>query len=546
MGDIFFRSTDGDILDFENVHAAIDHAPLIGVSGEIKITDITPTASGNVHSKTYQDPPNDTILQTCISSTLDITVSLECIFPLVSVNGVDATLTPSGALYVGDVDVSLTGTGSVVAASTTPDGKLGAVDTALVTIQLGPEILTLSFTGGYPGSQTELKAGDTFQITGTTDVNSTGVRIQDFGACQLSTPTFASSTNFTVTGVIANRGTTPQALAARLQAKDAGGSFGTARDTDELGGTTDGVDLVTLNNIAPSFVDGGTTFPGGQTAFKGTEAGSQDTTVNNFDSVVYSSPNGNFTPALTTTYEQIKSITCTNPGNYNDSVVNFRIVASRVANDSSNTFNKVIEVADIAALVTVTQPQARLRSGGNVGTSAQNYVITATSNQNLPSAPDIAIPVDGTWQGGGFAGGPKVWTRTIQIHDDDTKGSSAWTFVSPPNNGAGTASNITGTQNVGGFVFRTMTIAAWTNREGSIGTQVVDTAKLECTNLSKGSSGSLNYTYSAGVADVVDEFTITQPTGVFNATGNLFYNKDLANAVSNSLGTQTVEIEEVV
>ena len=136
----------------------------------------------------------------------------------------------------------------------------------------------------------------------------------------------------------------------------------------------------------------------------------------------------------------------------------------------------------------------------------------------------------------------------MQIHDDDTKGTHAWGAILGTNLAGIPTTTITGSSDytVGGFVFRTFFIAAYPNREGAIGTRVVDTAKLRCTNLSKGSSGSLNFTFVGSVADQVDTYTITDPTLTYNANGNLWYNRDLANAVSNSTGLMQIELEELV
>jgi hypothetical protein len=83
-----------------------------------------------------------------------------------------------------------------------------------------------------------------------------------------------------------------------------------------------------------------------------------------------------------------------------------------------------------------------------------------------------------------------------------------------------------------------MTIPAFPNREGDIGTQVADTSKLRCTNLSKGVSGSLNFEYKATTDNEVDKYTVLD--------GDTWYNCDGANASSNTTGTMQVEIEEAI
>jgi hypothetical protein len=95
-------------------------------------------------------------------------------------------------------------------------------------------------------------------------------------------------------------------------------------------------------------------------------------------------------------------------------------------------------------------------------------------------------------------------------------------------------------------VFRTIQVAAFPNREASIGTTVSNTSKLRCTNLAKGSSGSLNFTYQNSTNESVNRFTITGPSGQHNAYGDLWYNCDGANASSNTTGEMLIEIEEVV
>lgn len=514
--------------------------------GWVMIRDIAPAAGGAVGSKTYQTAEND-ILLSAVSDTLNIVVIVNATGPKVTVNGIVAELTKVAgeSYYEGIVPISILGSGNVTVIQILPSGANGASMSCALTVQPGPVVLTCTFAGGYPGAQTELRAGDTFQLVGTTDTPADLIEIQDFGACDFAAVAVAAGTSFSIVGTIADRGIVVQDLAARVRARNPATAFGPTFDTDATG-SVDGVNTVQCNNVYPSFNDLGTVFPGARTAFKGFESGTQNTEVLDFDTLVYSSPHGDFSVASPAAYAVFKPITCTNPGDYNDSAVNFRIVATRVANGTVNTFDKVIEVADTAPTVVVSQPAARLRSGGNVGTSAQDYLITATSDQNLVSAPDIAIPIGGSWLGSGFVGGPKVWTRTVQIHDNDAKGTAAWVYGSVPTNKAGIAASISGNQVNGGFVLRTMTVSAWPNREGAIGTQVSNTAKLECSNLSKGPSGSLDYTYSPTTADAANEYTVTQPTGVANPSGNLWYNKDLINALSNTLGFQQVELEEVV
>lgn len=531
--------------------------------GWIYVTDLDGQSGGIVSDKLWQDA-GQTVIQSGTSDTLDIEIDIKASYPLISVatmsgteefNVISATLPRAGdgSHYTGTVNYSLVSdpTYDIKVEVTTPNDNddacgIGACDNVFVGFDSPPELLTLFFTGGYPGSQTELKAGDTYQISGTTDKPADAIRILNVDAGTLQTLNFAEGTSFTVTMTIANRGTSVQALAAEGQARNSSGGFGSTRTTDELGGSADGTDLVNLNNIFPTFVDNGTVFPGGQTAFKGVEVGTQSTTVNDGDTAAYTSPHGDFSITDPGVLATVKTITCTNPGDYNDSADNFRIAANRAANDADATFNKQIEVADVAPSLTVTQPQTRLRAD----TPAVPYLITATADQNIIAAPVVTIPVSGNFTGGAFVGGSKVWTRTIEIEDGDTTGIAGWGLTGTIENNAGTTStSITGDENVGGFVSRQLVVAAWTVRQTEIGHNVVDTAKLLCENLSKGgdgANGGTDFDYLNTLTNTLDSFAITSPSGVLNTTGDLWYNLDLANAVSNTTGTAIIILEETI
>ena len=141
-----------------------------------------------------------TILQSCRSSSLNIDIDVESAFPSITVDAQNFDLAQSadGGHYSGTVSVVLSGAGSIQVTSTSPDGGLGASDTFDITLETAPALLTLSFTGGYPGSQTELKAGDTFQVTGTTDKAIDAIFVQDVAAGTGELITGLSGTSFTV------------------------------------------------------------------------------------------------------------------------------------------------------------------------------------------------------------------------------------------------------------------------------------------------------------------------------------------------------------
>lgn len=445
-----------------------DQPPATAV-GQIFVTDVT--ASDGIIGNKIWDPntvPANTVLQECTSDTVNVEVHFMAeggvnYSPTVYLDG---TLQASNIqqysndrrLFYGSIPMTLSATQTLTLSSSA--GGLATVKVNLAT--QGPSIVDASI-GPYPGTQTAAKHGDVITVSGTAETGATHVRLIAYGAFESSNwvPVAADDT-FSINGIVSSLN---GLYAAQIEAKN---SLGT------VGATFTTTDKIVLDQAAPSIIDNGITYPAGQAAFKGTEQGIQSTTVSDFTSITYSSPNGDFSIASTTTYEQDKTLTCTNPAHYNDSAVNFKIVANKASNGTSTTFTKVIEVADVAPSVTVTQSSSRLRSSP-FGT---NYTITATSNQNLSSAPDIGIPVSGTWQGSGFTGGPKVYTRVIQIKDSDAKGSGAWVFNTVPTNNAGLPATISGTQVVGGFMQRDLILPAF-GTTVQLGTAVVDTSKLQ-------------------------------------------------------------------
>jgi len=522
--------------------------------GQLFATDIT--GAGIVSDKEYATGtvPVEAVIVKATTDNDSVTIHFMAegglnYSPVVTVDNIECTnleqFPEDRRLFFGSVTVNVTETRTVALGSST--GSTGSV--LIERAAGGPTILSVNFVGGYPGSQTEVKEGDSFEIEVHFDPAGSVpsvIRLITYGACLGAVYDIASTEldwldthKATITGIIQATGSTAVLLGCRVSSNNA---FGTASNTidSDVSGSVDGFNVVLCNDLIPTFDDNSTTYPAGQNAFKGNESGVQNTTVHNYTSVVYSSPTGEFNVPNGGVYEQEKPIECTSPGSYNDASTNFRIVAQRAQNDTQSTFNKNIEVADIAPVITVTQPQSRLRSS----VAGRNYTITASSNQNLSSTPalSIGITVSGTWQGSGWSGGLKVKTRDILIEDSGSKGTGDWFFDGAvPTNRAGIPASITGQENVGGFLERVLTIAAWPNRQALIGTVVTDPSKVVCENLSKGGeapNGGTIFTYQPTTDNLENRFTIL--------TNDTWYNCDQANAVSNTSGTAQVIISEIV
>jgi hypothetical protein len=517
-----------------------------GGGGFIRITGIT-VPGGSTANPVYQDAGN-TILQSIDVSNATFDVAVESSYPLVEVNGVPGTLPPinDGDIYGGTVSVTLGVSGPVQAVAIDGDGNQAATDITNVLITASPEILTMFFVGGYPGAQTELKAGDTYQVQGTTDIPCDAIEIQDAGASDaVQLLTFAPSTNFLVTMVVGDRGTSLQALPATGRARSPStGAFGSNRATNALGGAVDGTDLINLNNLFPGIVLGAITYPPTQGALKGAETATVVNALTNFDTVVYDSPNGDLTITSPAVSEDPKTVTRL-AGSYNDSTNNFRITATRAANDATTVDQLVVIIANVAATLTVTEPAARLRSGGNDGTAAQDHTITITANQQLGAAPTLAPDAGarGVFQGGGFVGGPSVWTRDLRVVDTDDKGTFNWGAISGTNL-AGTATVvITGDAQyvLGGFVARTLTFAAFATTS-AMNVEVVDFSKLTAGVLTGTGQPALKQAIGTPPS-VANGYTINS-LGI-NPTDVIWLDTPAAGA--NSGGTaQITNVEETV
>jgi hypothetical protein len=506
-----------------------------GGSGYVRISNVAGQAGAVVGSKVFQDSPNDSLIQSCVAESLDVDLFVKSSYPKVFCLGQEFTLAESGSGYVGQISITLPEAGDVVVYTINGDNHAGAYDTVSIALGEAPAITSLSFTGAYPAGQTELKAGDTFQVSGETDSEIVEVQIVDFGA--FDTAIFsASGTTFTVTGVVANRGTTAQALPARVRVKNATGIWSSPVDTNAMGGTTDGADTVLLNNLYPSVSVSSIEYPAGQEALKDSENALINVSVSNTDTINYTSPNSQLSIASPTVNESQKAVTRI-AGDYNVSTENLRITANRTANGAVRVVESIVQIAHTVPVITVTLPAARLRSGGNMGTSAQVHTVTLNATQNL-----IGLPVLDAEIGllDAFTGSGSTFAAPLTIHDDDAKGTASFLNLGALSLSGQTVSVITNgeTYEVGGFVNRTLTVAAWPNREALIGTDAVDTAKLRCTNLSKGVEGSLNFVYQASTDNAVDRFTITN--------NDTWYNCDLPNSVSNTTGTMLIEIEEII
>jgi hypothetical protein len=478
-----------------------------GGTGWVKIVDLaTQYVEGVVDLKVWQDSPNNTILQSCRTSDEDVVMSVQASFPIVEINSIQYTLDPAtdGGHYEGDISLTIS-EGETDVVVRTPNDELGALDTIDIDIETPPVIISANFTGGYPGSQTELKAGDTFQLTGLTNKNADAIQILDFGACIESLEVITLGTSFTVTGTIADRGTTTQSLGARLRARAPSGALSVAIFNTAFGGSVDGFHVVKLNNTYPT-VDfpGPISYPGSQQALKNSENATVPVTLADLDTVAFNSPNGDLSITNPTTIEATKTVARI-AGTYNVSTNNLRCTANRAANDATTVDQTVVQIAHVAAAVAVREATARVRSGPSPGA---NTTISIVSDQELLSAPSVDPAASRGTFIGSWAGGPSTWTRSLQVPDSQNPADgslNSWSNLSATN----LAGLVTTTIDTGGGDDATYVIGGFTSRTVNYPPFTANcTETFPLTDESKLTAGS----FSNGNPSVVQPFGTSDTT----------------------------------
>lgn len=461
------------------------------INGAIFIYDLTPD-TGNI-SITFGEDNNRVV---SASASVDVTQITCDIFaynghsnirPGAEINNEtviwSTSITKNPVAYLGAVTVPISG-------SLTATHEDGATHTVVVTADAKPVISSVSFVNGYPGVQTELKSGDAFDINVVADIAFVNVQVdaqQAFTSIQTNEVT--SGTDRTETFTIGDRGTTTHTYPARVRVQKSTGTWSDwvwTNTTGNIDSGADGSEVVSLNNLYPAVENMSQlsiTYPASQEAIKSTEAVTIHSTCSNFDTITYSSPTGELTIPNTDTYQENKVTVTRNSGGYNVSFVNYRIVCVRTANNASLTKNLVVYIANDACTVTVGEPYVYLRSGGNDDTSVQDYTITLTSNQKLISIPTISdlAAGAGTWVGF-FGVGDMVWTRTLQVHDTDTKATYSYGTLSATNLANTETSSYTGDSSytLRGFVSRSIELAAFAN-EVNMNVEAVTYANVSMT-----------------------------------------------------------------
>lgn len=520
-----------------------------GRLGWLRIVDVI-VPGGSAGSKTYHDAPNNTILDSALLSNNSFQVLVESSYPKVVIGGVPTIIPPVGDIYRGLVNASVSTEGEFEVSSWDANDEVAASDKINIFLDVPPQITSLNFTGGYPlfngtfgpVTQTELKAGDTFQITGTTDKPADSIRVANFGASDTVQDFAMSGTSFTITIVIGDRGTTAQSLPALLSARSPDtGAYGPGVQTNDSG-SVDGVNEVVLNNIYPTVDILSIGYPGSQGALKASEIADVIYSLNNFDDFLFDSPNGEIDvpfPTDLSVPQQAQRVS----GAYNITVPNLRLTANRHANGTITVDTVVVKIADVAPIITITSP-SRMRSGGSDGTAVQNHNITLSSNQQLLNTPTMDNDLGGA-RGtfvGAWSGGPSNYTRVMQVDDNDEKGTFNYSNLVATNL-AGIMTNIItsgGSYVLGGFAPRTVTFSPFSNI-ANLGVAITDFSKLQAGIFTATNQQSIKQAIGTGPS-ITNGYTID---AVGNNPTQIIW-LDTPALSSNSGGTaQLLDIEEI-
>lgn len=534
-GDIYYLSqVDGE---YDAGHYKVKEDELAwgsiggGGIGQVYITDVQPingtkntsnkvtSSSGNILDQFRTDYTQVVVHVTAIPSTVYM--------PTVEVNGINvANISKEGGGPEWNGSVTITLPGSPIypdLGTITAEHGEGAKTTVNYELKMPPNVTAVNFTGGYPGSQTEVKSGQTHQVHVETDVGMSGIRVEAYGI-RTSTQVIAvtaGSTSVDITATIANAHASAggQVYGVRVTAHDADGSYGD---------TLTSSDTITVNNIIPSGNITVNSYSNGYSALASGDSANVTISASNYDAgnETITSPTGELN--VTGTIIGSTSVGYLS-GTYNVGTTNLSVGLSRAANATSATLTANVKIADQSPTITVTEPSSLIS-----GPSGSNTTITINSNgQTLYQAPTLVAPT-GVWQGGAFSGSTSVWTRSLNILDSDPKGTPSWGALNAINLAGKVVTTITGNADyvVSGFITRRLTFPAFGN-DLDLGTVVVNTNRLQATAI-----GGVPFTYVANSIDNPGGTTYTI-TG-----GNVFHTNDSNWVNSNGTGTAYIDVLE--
>jgi hypothetical protein len=524
-----------------------------GMDGGVFITDVQPGGTGIVQMD-YKSGVIGKQLPELIKSddsTIIVTVEWDGIAydwnGEVTVNGVTVTngqtISSDSRRFVGTATIPVDANTTEIVAM----HNQGTITKVPFSFQGdGPVITNVIFVNGYPGSQTEVKEGDTFDLEITFDPNSStpvGVEILNYGAMKfkaVNNITPDGNNKVVITGTVDSTSNSVQALPARVRAKNDFGTFGDTVDTNTGGGTVNGTNLINCNDLHPTIVFGTITYSSGLDALKNSETATIAMTTSNLDTISYSSPTSELSITNPNTDEATKTVT-RQSGNYNVTNDNVQATAIRNANYAQTTASTVVNIANVLPVIVVTENSDRFQHDP----AGKDYTVTVTSNQLLRTMVSLTAPEGSLGSFSGSVPGT-VFTATITIDDDDTNGTYNWSSLSAENLSGLTQTTI----DTSGSHDDTYVIGGFTERDiyfdpqaiqMPLGTYVSNTGKLHAVD-----KDLITMTFYTDLNDHVRGFSIVDSNGNYDATGNYLYWNDVAERESNTTGDSFIRIREEV
>jgi hypothetical protein len=333
----------------------------------------------------------------------------------------------------------------------------GQQATVQVCYNAPPEVIsiTLPIVDGYPGNQTELKAGDIVNIT--VEGNRSFKKVHVIGgsgnAAQAyihTLPEVANTVMFPIT--IDDNGISSVDRNVVVQIETV---------TESRSGEYTSSETLKCCNQFPVISVSDIIYPLDQEALDNGHKANIYSFIDHYATAQFTLVNNDLT-IVNNDYDRIKEVTC-NSNLYNVSTANIRIEATRAENAAYSERDIIVQIASVLPDVSIIVPANRLRSGGNDNTLPQDHLITISSTQELLEAPALSTPL-GIWQGGGFISSDnKVWTRSLRIDDDMPKVFTTFHTLSTKNLANKGQSTINGSDSytVGGFVSRDLPLAGF-------------------------------------------------------------------------------------
>ena len=518
----------------------------VASGGGVFFIDITPTSTGIVGNKAYVAntvPINRVITDGTVDTSNvrvwfiaegsgsfyspAITITTSPALPGTPILGIITEDAADKRFFTGYVDLTNVSSGDYTITATSSTGS--SATTVIHRAVAGPAVSSVTI-GALPGSQTEVKSSDIVAVSGAVPNAATYVEIVAGAAAgSLSSQVLSANDsagagykNFSGTFTVSS-GTGAQNIQAR--ARNALGTFGT--------NTTSG-NTITLNQTYPTIGARTITYPASQSGLKGSETATINSTIINYDTVVYST-SADLSVTSPNAYAATKTVTRVG-GGYVIGTNNYTITANKASNNATAVASAQVTIANTAptAAISIVGSPARLQS-----TSAGNdYTIQLTPSQTLGSTPTL-VASSGTWQGI-WTNNFGIWSRVLRISDPNPKGAQTFNTLQVTGLAGVVGTSITAgaSYTVGGFPTRTITFPAFA-RFTLIGTTVTDITKVTASY-----TGATTLARQTNTADVFQGFTIVSSDGTYNPTGGYLFISDAAFAGSNTTGTLQLDVTE--